>query len=279
MVPLLRKVADGLLFTSVFIGACALLMAGHTQLRFAGHLNTDLLGFIFTGTLCSYNFHWLLTPALYGHSPKAAWSVRHRKLHAALFGASLLAAAWFGWRLLPHWPWLLLTAFITFLYSAPKIPSKPFGLLKRIAVGKTAFLALAWTHIPFMLPLLVAGTEWSTATYLFVFNRFYLIYPICILFDYRDRAADRAEGIRSLVTQLPESGVHRLFAGSLAVFFASGAALPLYGFTVTETALLLLPGLLLGGLWRTAQRRRSDYFYYCALDGLMALSSGLWLIL
>ncbi|RYY91312.1 MAG: hypothetical protein EOO11_22920 [Chitinophagaceae bacterium] len=277
--PLFRKAADALLFTSVFISACAVLMALHTQLRFTGAVNTDLLIFIGSGTLCSYNFHWLLTPALYGHSPKAAWSVRHRVLHAGLFGATLAASAWFGVRLLPHWHWLLLTAFITFLYSAPKIPARPFGFLKRIAVGKTAFLALAWTHIPFILPLLVAGTPWTSSSYLFVFNRFYLIYPICILFDYRDRESDRAEGIRSLVTQLPERGVHRLFVGSLVVFFASGLALPFFGCAPAEAAGLLLPGIVLSFLWRAAQRQRSDYFYYFALDGLMMLSSLLWLIL
>jgi hypothetical protein len=278
MRPIWRSIPDFLLFTSIFIAGCAVAMALHATYFYGLQPDRDLLLFIFSGTLCSYNFHWMLTPALYGESRKAAWSYRNRRLHAALFGISALAAAWFGFRLIAHWHWLLLTAFITFLYSAPKVPGPLFRNLKRVAVGKTAFLALAWTHIPYILPLLISGRAWRVQDYLLTFNRFYLIYTICILFDYRDRASDRAEGIRSLVTALPESGIRRLYAGSLGVFFASGVALLAYGTGMLEVIFLLLPGLLLFFSFRTALRERSDYFYYGVLDGLMALSAVLSLI-
>ncbi|RYZ23920.1 MAG: hypothetical protein EOO16_02890 [Chitinophagaceae bacterium] len=268
-----RSLADFFLFTSLFIGACAVAMTLHAAQLFGIGPDSRLLLFVFCGTLCSYNFHWMLTPALYGDSRKAAWSYAHRKLHAALFGIGAAGAAWWGFQLIAHWRWLLLTAFITFLYSAPKVPGPLFRHLKRVAVGKTAFLALAWTHIPYILPLLLAGRAWRTADYLLIFNRFYLIYAICILFDYRDRESDRAEGIRSLVTALPESGIRRLYAGSLAVFFASAALLPFFGISAAETAWLLLPGVLLCFAYQRSQRGRSDYFYYFALDGLMALSA------
>jgi 4-hydroxybenzoate polyprenyltransferase len=273
-----RPLSDFLLFTSLFIAGCAVLMTLHAFHFYGLPPNPDLLLFIFSGTLCSYNFHWMLTPALYGESRKAAWSYRHRRLHGILFVVAALAAAWFGFRLIAWWYWLLLTAFITFLYSAPKVPGPLFRNLKRVAVGKTAFLALAWTHIPYILPLLISGRSWHLSDYLLIFNRFYLIYAICILFDYRDRAADRAEGIRSLVTALPESGIRKLYAGSLAVYFISGTALLWTGTTVLEVLFLLLPGLLLCVGYRLALRERSDYFYYFALDGLMALSAFLSLM-
>ncbi|TCJ12021.1 hypothetical protein EPD60_15805 [Flaviaesturariibacter flavus] len=268
-----RSLADFFLFTSLFIACCAVAMTLHAAQFYGIPADSRLLLFVLCGTLSSYNFHWMLTPALYGESRKAAWSYGHRKLHAALFGVSAAGAAWWGLQLIAHWRWLLLTAFITFLYSAPKIPGPLFRHLKRVAVGKTAFLALAWTHIPYILPLLLSGREWRMMDYLLVFNRFYLIYAICILFDYRDRESDRAEGIRSLVTALPEAGIRRLFTGALAVFFASGGLLPFLGVPMTETAWLLLPGILLAFAYRRSLRGRSDYFYYFALDGLMALSA------
>ncbi|RYD89944.1 MAG: hypothetical protein EOP50_16750, partial [Sphingobacteriales bacterium] len=254
----LRSLADAVLFTSLFIALCAVCMAAQATYFYGLPQQPVLLAFVFCGTLCSYNFHWMLTPALYGENRKAAWSYRHKKLHAALFGASAIASAVCVWLLREHWPWLLLTAFITFLYSAPKIPLRPFYWLRQIAVGKTAFLTLAWTHIPFILPLLVTGAAWRTQDYLFVFNRFYLIYPICILFDYRDRDSDRVEGIRSLVTQLPDAGVRRLFAGALAVFFGSTVALGFCGLPAGTLAWLALPGLILAGLYRSALDNRSD---------------------
>ncbi|RYY66087.1 MAG: hypothetical protein EOO12_05240 [Chitinophagaceae bacterium] len=270
---LLRSLYDWALFTSFFIAVCAVIMTAQASYFYGLPPQPSLLAFVFTGTLCSYNFHWMLTPALYGESVKAAWSYRHKKLHAALFGITGLASAWLTWQLRYEWPWLLLTAFITFLYSAPKIPFAPFTWLRQVAVGKTAFLTLAWTHIPFILPLVLSGAAWRMQDYLFVFNRFYLIYPICILFDWRDRESDRREGIRSLVTQLPEAGIRRLFAGSLAVFFASLLAMGFYGVGLATLLWLALPGVLLAFLYRRAHRPRSDYFYYFVLDGLMALSS------
>ena len=269
----LRKPGNFFLFTSIFIAVCAVIMTAQASYFYGWPPHGSLLAFVFTGTLCSYNFHWMLTPALYGESVKAAWSYRHKKLHAVLFALNAAGAATYAWLLLDHWPWLILTAFITFLYSAPKIPFPPFTWLRHVAVGKTAFLALAWTHIPFILPLLIKGAPWRTVDYLFIFNRFYLIYPICILFDWRDRDADRREGIRSLVTQLPESGIRRLFAGSKVVFVASLLAMGFYGTDLVTLLWLALPGVLLAFLYRPALRKRSDYFYYFVLDGLMALSS------
>jgi len=273
-----RALLDYFLFTSSFIAALAAIMTLHALRLSAQPVSAGLIVFVVCGTLCSYNFHWMLTPALFSGGYKAGWSVRHRRLHLLLFLLSAAGAAYAGWQLRSPLHWLLLTAFMTFLYSAPKIPLPVFRSLKKAAVGKTAFLALAWTHVPYMLPLLLRGGEWSLAEYLLVFNRFFLIYPICILFDYRDRKADRAEGIRSLATELPEQGVRRLFQGCLLVFFISNAALPFAGIPLSESAFLLLPGLLLALAGRQAQRQRSDYFYYGILDGLMGLSAALSLL-
>ncbi|RYY88686.1 MAG: hypothetical protein EOO15_08275 [Chitinophagaceae bacterium] len=269
----LRSIADWLLFTSVFIALCAVAMTASALYFYGLPADWLLLAFVFSGTLCSYNFHWMLTPALYGENSKAAWSFRHKKLHAFLFVLSGIVSAYCVVLLRAHWPWLLLTAFITFLYSAPKIPLRPFTWLRQVAVGKTAFLALAWTHIPFILPLLLSGSSWRIEDHLLIFNRFYLIYPICILFDRRDRESDRKEGIRSLVTQLPDAGIARLFAGAMVAFFGSLAGLSYYHPHFWTIAWLGLPGFLLVFLYRSALRERSDYFYYFVLDGLMALSS------
>jgi hypothetical protein len=120
---------------------------------------------------------------------------------------------------LHQWEWLLATAFITFLYSAPKIPFPPFNHLKKIAVGKTIFLSLVWTHTTAILPLVLSNVHWQDQHFLFVINRFFLIYPICILFDYRDREEDKREGIKSMITHFSEKGIKALFYSSLLIFF------------------------------------------------------------
>lgn len=274
-----QTVTDFFLFTSLFIALCAVCMAWQTYYLFGLPVSYDYLLFIFFGSLCSYNFHWFLTPGIYGGSYKARWSVRHKTLHLVLWVIGLAGAGFFILPMLGQWPWLLLTAFITFLYSAPKIPFPPFYHLRRIAVGKTIFLSLVWTHSTVLLPLVLGKGPWHAAQAVFFVNRFFLIYPICILFDYRDRAEDRKEGIKSLITYLPDKGIHLLFWCSLCIFLLTTIALYAQGFSMLQCFALFVPGLLVGLLCSYSKKTPSDYLYYFILDGLMMFSALLLFIM
>ena len=76
----------------------------------------------------------------------------------------------------------------------------------KVAVGKTVFLAFVWMWVTAMLPFILGHGEWTTGVILFFISRFFFIYAICIMFDYRDRESDRAEGIRSMITYFSEAG-------------------------------------------------------------------------
>lgn len=251
-------------------------MTWHTAALFGLPQDMHLLLFVFFGTLASYNFHWALTPKIDTLTGKAGWAHRNRYFHWALCAASLLVACWYGFRL-AYWPWLLFTAALTFLYSAPKIPLRPFRALKGLAVAKTIFLTLGWTHVTVFLPLAPSWRTWELQHYFYGMHRFFLIYAICILFDYRDREADRREGIRSLVTGLPDAGIHRLYNGVLLVTVATGIACLQGGWEVFSILALMVPAGILLTQFRVAQRQHADLYYYFFLDGLMALSGIIFL--
>lgn len=241
-------------------------------------VSADFLLFVFFGTLCSYNFHWFLTPLAFGGNYRANWSIRHKWLHFLLYVVGLFGSVFYTWRLIEHWPWLLLTVFFTFLYSAPKVPLPGFSLLSKIAIGKTIFLAFAWAHITAFLPLLLYENSWTFAHEMFAVNRFFLIYAICIPFDYRDRDADRREGIRCLITFLNETGIDIVFWGSLLVFFGTSVLLFIWEWSPALVVTLTLPGIILAFLYQLSKRNFSDYLYYFVLDGLMMLSALLLLV-
>lgn len=270
-----KKVFDFFIFSSLFIAVCAVFMTLQTALLFELALPMPLIGFVCGGTVCSYNFHWYLTPPFVGDpSQKWVWTLRNRQWHLALAVAGGLAAAFYAWQLRAHWPWLLSTAFVTFLYSAPKLPQPLFRSLKKIAVGKTIFLAFAWTHVTTILPMVLIQPDLDPVQVGFAVNRFFLIYAICILFDYRDRENDARDGIRSMVTQFSEAGIDRLFWGSMIVFVLSLLFLAFY-LPPTIVLCLLLPGLILAPLYRSSKVDHSDYRYYFVLDGLMMISAPL----
>ncbi len=276
---MLKSVFNFFLFSSLYIALCAVVMVFQLQLLFPQvNVSGIFYLFVFFSTMCSYNFHWWLTHHSATGSERLQWALKYKWLHLVLYFIGMLGAAACFFMIRQHWIWIGLGAFFTFLYSAPKIPQHFFIGLRRIAVGKTIFLAFVWMYVTTLLPLLVNNNPWQPAFTWLALSRFFLIYAICILFDYRDREDDKADGIRSMITWFNERGINNLFALSIALFV--GFTLLLYtgntnGITI---GLLLLPGAVVTALYRYAKKHFSDYLYYFVLDGLMMLSGVLMIL-
>src|SRR5690606_17928893 len=108
---------------------------------------------------------------------------------------------------------------------------------------------------------------------LYCLQRFFLVYAICIIFDYRDRIQDRMDGIRSLITLMPAKIIRLIFYLSLLFFTASVLLLVVYGFSLLNILFILIPGFITGLIYNRAIKSNSDYLYYGLLDGLMMLSA------
>ena len=248
------------------------------RLLTASSSETGYMAFVFFASLASYSFHYFLSFHSVHPTPRLQWINRNRYVHAILFFAGITGAAWYGWPLMEHWKWLIPSVIATFLYSAPKIPHPLFRSLRKVAIGKTIFLAFIWMYVTTVLPVVVAGKEWNNADTLFVIGRFFFIYTICILFDYRDRDDDKADGVKSLITYLSDRHIRILFYSSFAIFVACTLPLFYYGFSWSVTGLLLLPGIIVALSYNKATRTFSDLYYYFFLDGMMAASALLMLV-
>lgn len=262
------------IYSNLFISLCAVLMVEQANQLFLLHYNkTVFYGFVFVATLCSYNFHWYLTPMIPSTSPRVAWNHRYRKLLLSIYIITLLLSAFFAWQLRTHWFSLSIGVIATFLYSAPKIPHKYFSWLSKIAVGKTLFLTFVWTYVTTALPIIISDTGWTMAHTLFCISRYGLIYAICIIFDYRDRESDREQGVKSMITWMSDKKITQIFLLSLMVFLLSTAALYWESFSMLTVILLLIPGGIVLGLYNYGKKHFGDWLYYFVLDGLMMLSS------
>jgi 4-hydroxybenzoate polyprenyltransferase len=277
---MLKSIFNFFIFSSLYIALCAVIMVYQVHLLFPQtEISRVLYIFIFFSTVCSYNFHWWLTRQSATGSERLQWAMRYKSLHLILYFIGLIGSATCFIVLRQHWFWIALGAFVTFLYSAPKIPQKIFIGLQRIAIGKTIFLSFVWMYVTTLLPLLISGKPWQASFTWLACSRFFLIYSICILFDYRDREDDKADGIRSMITWLNESGINILFTCSIVLFAFFTGALFTSGFTVPVIFLLLVPGGIVAALYNYAKTNFSDYLYYFVLDGLMMLSGLLLIIL
>ena len=276
---MLKSIFNFFIFSSLYIALCAVVMVYQVQLLFPQVVVSPVFFvFVFFSTVCSYNFHWYLTRYSVTGSERLQWALKYKWLHLILYFIGLTGSAVCFLMLRQHWFWIAFGVFVTFLYSAPKIPQKIFIGLRRIAVGKTIFLAFVWMYVTTILPFLIAGKPWQAGFTWLACSRFFLIYAICILFDYRDREDDKAAGIRSMITWFNEKGINNLFAGCILLFIIFSSGLYTNGFTLPVIFLLLVPGGIVAALYGYAKKNFSDYLYYFVLDGLMMLS-GLLLIL
>lgn len=275
---MIRGFFNFILFSSLYIAVCAVLMTWQTNDIL--QLEYDRLNyycFVFFATMCSYNFHWYLTPGSLDQSERLSWNLRRRKLQLLGCAIGLLGAGWFALPLLKHWLPISGAVLLTFLYSAPKVPHKMFSWLSKIAIGKTIFLTFVWTYVTTVLPALIEGNTDTLEVLYLTGHRFFLIYAICILFDLRDREQDRQQGIRSLITWLPDAQLDKLYYGSvlLAAVFALLLAPAISIFALFS---LLVPVTITAMIKRYVLAHNTDYVYYFFLDGLMMLSALLHLL-
>ena len=274
-----KKAFDFFIFSSLYIALCAVLMTYQTfHLLENFPININLILFIFFSTICSYNFHWYLTPFSATSSQRVLWTQKNKTLHIVLYFTGLAGSIFYFYLEKEHWIAICFGAVFTFLYSAPKLPQTFFKDLKKIAVGKTLFLAFVWTYVTTILPLIVANVAWRNDFTLFILSRFFLIYAICILFDYRDREDDKRDNIMSMITYLNEKGIDILFAVSITFFATTTIWLHWYSYSWFSIAIILSPGIIVALLYNYAKKNFSDYLYYFILDGLMMLSALLMLV-
>ena len=268
------KIFRFFLYSNLFIACCSTVMVYQScQLLLHDRPEAWFVWFVFFATICSYSFHWYLTTPEALYSDRIPWLAKNRKIHLVLFWIGLFGSVASSIFLLEFWHWLLLAVFLTFLYSAPKLSYPYFVWLRKVALGKTIFLALVWTYVTTILPLIISGRDWEPAFTLFAAGRFFFIYAICIMFDYRDREHDRVQGIRSLITYLSEKGINYLFVLSLLAFSILTITMAGYGLSNLSLIILLVPAGIAAALYTYSQKNSSDFLYFFVLDGLMAISA------
>ncbi len=268
-----KKVFDFVIFSNLFIACCAVLMIRFTKELFGAPFSYAFIGFVFFSTLASYSVHWYLTDAATEvRDRRTTWLSANKRVHFVFLIISAMGSIIFLLLEIENFIWILPAVFLTLLYSAPKIPLPLFQKLKPHIWGKTFLLAAMWAYITAALPLLAEQMVWQPRHWIFLLNRFALIFAICILFDLRDREQDKSEGIKSIVTLLKMPQVKIAFTISILLSIICGLLLFNTLQNIWLVFILIVPAFLTYFLYTPATHSLNDYLFYFILDGLMALS-------
>jgi hypothetical protein len=270
---LLTEIFHFLIFSNIWVAMCALVMSYYTFSFFGQPIFLPFLMFVFFSTLCSYTFHLFLTTENEPVSTRLTWVLRNKKVLLGLCITGAISAFFIGiFYLITYYQWFIPLALLTFLYSAPKIPYKPFLLLRGFGLGKTFYVSIVWAIVTVALPLSISGFIWNNVLTVFFLNRFFLILSVCILFDFKDRHYDSLSNIKNLVTYFDERKLY-IAIGFCALFFAISAFVLFHKMLIiNKLYAFILPEIFLLLGFHKLKNSESDEWYYGYLDGILMLS-------
>jgi len=269
----LRKLVEALLYSSVFISACAFCLTVETYLLRGLDVSVPLASFVFLATLFTYNLSSVYR-FVRGRKRKAAtqdlpWAQRHQGLLAVLGIASLAGAAllYFVYSLQVDLWFVLLLALISVGYTVPLLyrPNrvKP---LRSVPLLKVFLIAFVWSAVTVLFPLMHAGVEALEASVLLLWlRRLLFILALALLFDIRDYTYDRNTRTLTFPGLIGEHNTRLLSLGLLLCY------LLLVLYTEQDRILIsLVGGAVVAGLivWNASEEKPRIYYALLA-DGAM----------
>lgn len=269
----MRKLADFLLFSAVFIGLCTVALCWETNVLLGlPPVHWSLYLFVFGATLLQYNLHYLFKKTHSFKSERQVWSINNRQTQKILLltGAVLVVVSLF-WLEPRHFVVLVVLALLASLYSFPLLPfvKKP---LKEFGIFKIILLSFEWTLVTVWFPADQQGVDMTSYWLVFV-RRFLFMFVLCLLFDMRDRELDASNGIRTIPVRIGLRASYRLADVVLVVF----VLISLVQFIRTGDIPFFQAMLLSAGLtWVVIQQTKkidNDYIYLAGIDGMMLVQA------
>jgi 4-hydroxybenzoate polyprenyltransferase len=269
-----KKLAEFVLFSSIFIGACAVALCIQTNLLMHLPLNTlSFYCFVFGATLVQYNLHYLVKTTAVSNSLRLVWSSKNKMIHKVLLaaGVALILFSFLSFRL-HHFIILTILGAIASLYSFPVIPFGKKRRIKDYGFLKIITLALLWTLVTVWFP--VNSLLFENDIFVFVFlKRFVFMFVLCLLFDIRDIEIDRTENIRTLPVILGKRKSY-LVVYCLLILFVILSLLQVFYFGDERILIaMLLSAAATFFVVELTKKTNSDFVYLAGVDGMMLLQA------
>ncbi|MDQ4141024.1 MAG: hypothetical protein M3142_10920 [Bacteroidota bacterium] len=270
-----RNVGSGILFSNLFIAACAFGLVWQTYLLLHLPVKFWQATLVFLATFFVYNLDGLL-PYKFSQnvlvSERKQWVIRHRRILFWIIGFTGLAAFYLFIRYgqTQHFWFIAHLVAISLLYSARIVPQKKGGYmpLRNLPLVKVFLIAYVWSCVTVILPILTTHIPIFSGLVITLFlRRFCFLFALTLLFDIRDYEKDK---MTSTLTFPGLVGVRltKFFSLVLLLVFAV-----ITWFTESGPVLysLELSALVASGIVWLSHEKRNDYYYLILADGMMLL--------
>ena len=185
----------------VALSATSLAAITYTEQQLAP--DTDILLWVFFGTIAAYNFIKFATIAGWRHS---SLPMHLRWIQLGSFVATALAL-WYSYRLGSEtWIWICLMGALVVFYTLPILAGSTLRSLPGI---KIFVVAAVWAGVTVIIPLVQAGEPLDGNVWNMAIRRILMVLILILPFEIRDARIDEP-GLKTLPTWIGLDGTKRL---------------------------------------------------------------------
>jgi 4-hydroxybenzoate polyprenyltransferase len=280
----LKKIARGIfnfvIYGNLFIALCATMSVLSTVVLFSSFVDENdvkLALFVGTATFFLYNLH---KPITYFMRQQLIGNQRFRRTEAFRGPLSIMTIlagfyclCFFFYLKLNSQILLVALAFLSFGYILPI-----FGggrRLRDLAYLKIFLIAAVWAATTIGFPYFeLKNSTTDAALWQLLIERSCFIFTLCIPFDIRDMAWDEQTNVRTIPLKIGAKnakivGVLALFIAILMLFLLKNAAI----YSETQSLALAVLYSISAFILIKTHEKRSDYFFYGVVDGLILAQS------
>ncbi|WP_316930184.1 hypothetical protein [Neotamlana nanhaiensis] len=188
---MLKRILNFYLNSSIHVGLSVVSLACITFLNYSISIDLNVLFFLFFSTITGYNFVKFYGIAKFHHRSLAAW-LKYIQIFSFF---CFLCLCFFAYQLqVKTLVYILGFAVVTFLYAIPFLPKHIFvdskQNLRSISGLKIYLIALIWSGVTVILPLVEEDFILSTDVVLSAIQRFVFIIVLMLPFEIRDLRYD-----------------------------------------------------------------------------------------
>jgi 4-hydroxybenzoate polyprenyltransferase len=290
----LKKATRFLFFGNYFYGICAIALSIEASLQQHAVLNSlDYYLFVFCATVLYYTHAYIAEPSASSLNLRAQWYYDKRNivrwsqfiltLLVVFFGYRLLSANWRAITSLGIYHWSLIAVFpvVAALYYGSASPQRSTHNLRNNGWLKPFVIGFVWAGCVTIYPVMFSYIEQETvytpdliALLLFIKNFMYIT-MLCIMFDFKDYAADHNHQLKTFVVRfgLRKTIFYILIPLTLIGLGTFILFAILRDFPLLRILINTLPFILLIIVAYSMHRRKSILYYLAIIDGLMLVKA------
>ena len=270
---LLRSFTDLLLYGNFWIAAGASAMAIVSLYLTKGNWEADhSVGFLFFSTLLVYSLHRIvgLQKAKGVRMTERYKIIERYKQHIVLYAVlSVLGCLYFFFQMqIKTQLFIVGLGLVSIAYVLPVFKGKR---LRDFNFVKVFVVALTWSAICCLMPLVNAGHDIGWVHYLYFAENIFFVFAITLPFDIRDMKLDDFVGVKTLVISLgkPKSFLLVRFALGIAFLLSVGLSVEKGDMSYAISRFIIY--LFLFFYVPRLKEEMNDYYFSGVLDGTLIL--------